>query len=350
MPEFTPTIKPFGMQGNDQEGDPVVRGVKLLMQRRPKEALIEFEDAIRDDPTSKFAYLGAATILFRERKFYESLTYLQEVTRIDPFMKQPLGLMGRIYYKQQNYEQALEAFQDLASIDAKSTTPYLGIAQVHLKMGQHDDAIRQARKALKLNPQLAPAHLLVAHAYETKGNVAAAVDQLLSLINVNPEAPTAYVELGRLYNKNERFRDAKRVYQTYLDANASKKNPLYNTPAKLGLAEAMVGLNELDRAAEILRGLPENQRVGPEKHKLLGDIFTLKGMYKEASQEYQSATILATDEGFDELMDEDDDLFDQDLTDIAKWQELATSYRASAVARIEEMRNRDPDDDEPEGF
>lgn len=330
MTNFTPQVKRVGK--NDKEQLKLAFG--LAKEQRFDEALSEFETIIQNNPNAKLAHLGAGNMLFRQKRYDEALRHFQIATRLDPLMPQAQVGAGQAHLRRGDLEQALEKFQTALNVDPNYTEAYQGIGQVLAKQEKHEEAIEQWRKAQRLNPQLVSVRLLMAQAYQKQGKLPEALSELKSALNIEPTRWRTHQNLGRIYLQQKEYVAAIEAFQT-----AHKLNPAISPVAKLGLIKALIEVQQLEEATQLLKQIPRIKKIEARKHQFWGDIYQRQGLLKEAAEEYRAATLLAAEEGaqledfadLDAILQEDDE---------DKLQEVIEPYKAAAEKVISEAQER----------
>lgn len=332
MSSFSPQVTRVGKRTNEEIKHDIKLAYGMIKEKRFDEALKSFKTILQDDPAVKIAHLAAGSLLMRKEQYDEAMAHFEEVMRLDPLMPRVHLSIGRIYLMQGNLEKALEACQDALNIDPNSTNAYLSIAQVLVRLEKYDEAIPQLRKALRLDPQLIAARLLLGQVFQKQGNLATALSELKSALNIDPTAWRTYQALGHLYLAQQEYSAAREAFEKGLSLN-----PELPAPAQLGLVEAIIAQNNLPKATEMLRQVPQVKSIEPKKHKLWGDIYQRQGLLKEATQEYRAAVLLSAEQGetlddfaaMDALVEQNEDT----------WQEVVERLRAVANRRVSELQD-----------
>lgn len=327
MTNFTPQVKRVGKSDKDQ----LKLAFALAKEKRYDEALSEFQTIIQGNPASKFAHMGAGSVLFRQELYDEALLHFQTAIRLDSLLTKAHIGAGQVYLRQRKLEQALEKFQTALSVDPNCPEAYQGLGQVLSKQEKYDEAIQNWRQAQRLNPQMISVRLLMSQIYHKQEKLPQALGELKSALNIDPTRWRTYYGVGRIYLQQKEYIAAIEAFETAL-----KLNPETPPFAQLGLVEALIEVNKLDDAADILRHMPQNKRVDARIHQLWGDIYQRQGLLKEATEEYRAATLLAAEEGttLDELAE-----FDA-LLDEERWQDVVAPLQAAANQRVAEAQER----------
>ena len=187
------------------------------------------------------------------------------------------------------------------------------------------------KKALLLAPHIASARLNLAQAYVQQNSLQVAVAELKTAVNIAPQSLLSYLQLGRVYLQQQESAETALLTAT---KNISEAPPF----TLLQLTKALVDANLLAQASEILSAIPKSPQSAPRIHKLWGDLYHRQGLFKEATEEYRASSLLASSANIslDEL-DNFDSFNDSSCED---WEELADSYRESALALLSEQSSR----------
>ena len=345
MPKFIPSVKRLTEERNQvkvqdiapqvSDRDRLKLGLSLAKEKRLDEALDEFKAVLQNNSSSIPAHMGAGTVYLRQKRYDEAMTHFQSAVKLDPLMSKAALKVGRIYFIKGELDKAAEEFQNALNLDPKSTQAYVAMGQVFMKQKNYEAAIKQISKALRLNPQLAKARLLVAQIYKAQGKIPEAIAILKSVIAIDPKLFLPYLLIGRLHLIQKEYSAAKEAFQEIITKELP--TPAANLAKLLGFTEALIGVNELEEATQILRNLPEVDATAAKKHQLFGDIFYNQGLFRQATEEYQAAKLLASkqENALNEI-DEFDILIEQDD---AHWEELASTYRAAGKNLISDPSN-----------
>jgi Flp pilus assembly protein TadD/mono/diheme cytochrome c family protein len=170
-------------------------GALLITRRNYREAISNFEQALRTQPASATARNGLGAGLLAEGRFDEAVRELREALRIDPghlnahlnlakalarkgdltgaaaelnaFLKQKpdnpdaQAALGHIYFMQRRYDEALPHFQEAVRLRPQDADFRTSLGALLASRGDLLGAIKIFEEALKLNPnhEVARAHL-----------------------------------------------------------------------------------------------------------------------------------------------------------------------------------------------
>ena len=326
---FTPKIKK--VEKNNRER--IKLAYSLVKEKRFDEALSEFEAILQTDPKAKAAHMGAGNMLVRQQRTDEALAHFQAVMKLDPLMVQAPIAAGKVYVRRGELELARSEFQTALDIDPKCIPGFQGMARVALAQKNDELALEQLRSVLRLDPQRTSARVLIAQIYRQQGKLDAAISELDRAKNRDPQKWRIHQTMGRIYLDQQNYQAALAAFS---EAIALNDEPPPAT--RLGLVEALIENNELERARVTLSQVSQTKQLAPKLHKFWGDIYQRQGLLKEAAEEYQAATLLASEAGdptgdfedLDRILEEDEQ----------KWLEVVAAYGAAAKQRVQQAQNR----------
>jgi tetratricopeptide (TPR) repeat protein len=338
MAQFQPKIK--RVEGPLSETtlsvqDRVKTAHSLMKEDRWEDAMVELEAALKLDPNSLPAHLAVATVKFRQKQFALALDHLRDVLRLDPMHLRAHLRCSQIYLASGDYDKALTAAEDAIRIDPKVDASHLAAGNICLLKGDIPRAKEHLVTTLRLNPRSARARQKMAKALEKSGQIEEALAQLNAAARVEPENASVFQDLGKLHLLRKDFTRAREAFEQSL-----QRNPEDTAATKAGLAEALIGLHDLDHAEQILRETTKDSRQGAKVHKLWGDIYHERGLYKEAVEEYESAKLLATEESVENEALASGNLFAD--ADDEQWKERAVSSKAAVDEALSKQRTDRP--------
>ena len=329
---FTPSFK--RVEADKLVETSIKRIRRLMSEKRFDEALQELEEIIRKDQANAFVYSAVGRIKFKRRDFDAALRYFQMAIQTDPANALQAYLRcARIHFMQDDTDKARLALESAIQVNPKSPFAYAGLGLIQWREKNRDAAIDFWKQALSYNPRMMAVRKRIATAFYESGQHADAVAQINAALRIEPEDPEAYAIKGRFHLLDKEFKDAQKAYEDAVALDPEGRKP----SIRYGLVEAYIQLSKFDQAESILKEISARQESSSFVHKLWGDLYTAQGMYKEALEEYQGASLIAGESlGIAEL--ESIDLFVSDDDD-DKWESMATSARHAAARILEERRH-----------
>lgn len=328
---FTPSFK--RVETDKLVETSIKRIRRLLSEKRFDEALVELEEIVRKDQANAFVHSAIGRIKFKRRDFDDALRHFQIAIQIDPANALQAYLRcARIHFMQNDVDKARLALESAVQVDQKSPLAYAGLGLIQWREKNQAAAIDFWKKALAYNPRMMAVRKRIATAFYESGNHAEAIAQINAALRIDPEDPDAYAVKGRFHLLDKEYKEAQKAYEDAVGLDPEGKMPAI----RYGLVEAYIQLGKFDQAESVLKEISTRQESSAFVHKLWGDLYTAQGMYKEALEEYQGASLIAGETlGIAEL--ESLDLFASD-DDEEKWESMATSARRAAGRILDERR------------
>lgn len=304
----------------------------LQKEGKLEEAMAEFEGALKMDPYSKQAHLGAGNLKTRQKDYDSALSHFFEVLRLDPMNMSAHLRAARTYLAKGDSDKALEHAQNAVKSNPKSAVAHLAVGHIYLLKEDLANSKDALTKSLRINPRLVRARQRLSTVLRMEGKLDDALTELNAASRIEPQNPEVYESLGKLQLFRQDYGAARGAFEQVL-----KCNPKDDREAKLGLTESYIALHQLDPAEEVMRTITAREKGKARIHKLWGDIYQGRGLYKEAVEEYNAAKLASTDDD-----EEVKSLMNMDFPgedDEEEWQMLASKQKAFAENFIATQRS-----------
>jgi Tfp pilus assembly protein PilF len=162
------------------------RGILLLQQRRPQEAVKFLQQAIAEEPNQPQAYAELAQCwVSMPNEGYKALQAIDRAISLEPADSVYYGLKGWIFVCLDRYQPALNAARQGLALDPNCMQSLNAEANAHSMLHQWKKAEASCRRMLELNPYDNPALNLLAQALRHQGRwkeSRVVVDQLLAQV------------------------------------------------------------------------------------------------------------------------------------------------------------------------
>lgn len=168
-------------------------------------ALNDIDKAIKYTPNSKkdlrFQELSLrANIYTMQHKNEEALADFKEALKFDPSSYITIYQIANLEFELGDYAQAKADYNRLKRLNSRSQEALFGLARVAVKENNIGLANEYIEQAVALNPAEADAYVRRASVYQLMGNTSAAIDDLILAISTDQKNPKALVELVKLSN------------------------------------------------------------------------------------------------------------------------------------------------------
>jgi len=156
---------------------PLVRGAQLLTQARPRAALEEFLDAVKEDPTCAEAYCGVGGAKLHTGDTKGALEALGQALALDPTSRPArLGIASALF-QQGEYDKALSQYRYCLAFDcAERASVRAAEACAACLLGLYEVASSEALLALRDDPTCELARVVAGAAAIARGDAEGALE------------------------------------------------------------------------------------------------------------------------------------------------------------------------------
>jgi tetratricopeptide (TPR) repeat protein len=170
-----------------------------------------------------------ATHHFRMREDIEAAAYYRKASDLRPANAELRFYLGEVFRRQKLLDSALVHLRAASQLDPAKAT-YIGqLGYAFFQLKEYDSAAATYRRAIALEPDNPQFHLNLALTYERMERIDDAAEAYRAAVRAHaPDAVAdVYVQLGHLYFRAHRYRDAQRAYQRSMDVDPSGTQSLF---------------------------------------------------------------------------------------------------------------------------
>ncbi|MDZ4817619.1 MAG: tetratricopeptide repeat protein [Planctomycetota bacterium] len=189
------------------EDDPEARrsrGLFLLLQGKPAEAVTDLDEAIKLAPKEASAYEARGLALLMQKKYDPALADLDKVIELVPESSLPHMHRGRILAEQKKLPEAIEAFTQSLKRDPDNLSALLLRARAHQLNKDTKAAREDVDAALKNRPGMTAALELRAILAATSGDLDQALADFEDLAQITPNSAELQMQIGILHAADKR--------------------------------------------------------------------------------------------------------------------------------------------------
>jgi serine/threonine protein kinase/tetratricopeptide (TPR) repeat protein len=228
---------------------------------RYSEAIKNFQQALRQQPSYLIAKLGLAEALDLNQRSREAEQTYREAITLQPDYWNSYNELGYFYFSHGRYAEAIEQWKQVAKLLPGRLISHVNLGNAYLNLGRLEAAIDSYRQALIIGEsQEAYTGLGTAFYYQAK--YAAAAETYQKGLKLRPNDPTLLGNLGDAYRQSSDFREAAKAY---------------------------------DQAIEYWRGKIESGQAYPDEIARQADCLAKRGQTAEALKKIRQALKLAPD-------------------------------------------------------
>lgn len=265
------------------------------------EALSEYKDALKDDPTSTYLATALTELYARTGDVHRAVSQAQDIVTHDPNNLEARRLLGHIYLRSIGDAQgaptkdtmamlhaAIEQFEQIVRIDPSAMEDHLLLGRLYRLDGQNGKAEEEFRAAVKLQPSSEEAVSTLALLFDEEGDTGRALDILQSVPEPERTARINSV-LAYTYEQKKDYAHAAEFYRkaTELDPD--------DLDALRGLAENLLNQNQNDAALEQYKKIAAADPQDAQTQLHLSELYRRDGQFDKALDALNKAQAIAPD-------------------------------------------------------
>jgi tetratricopeptide (TPR) repeat protein len=197
-------------------------GAVYSIEKKPEDALKEYEEALKVDPRYNPAIFAKVSALVQQKRVDEAITFVQSTLKADEKNVRLITLLGSLHALRKEPTKARNEFQrGPSSSTTASSRPRFNLARLALDEKKDDEAVGYLQRIVKDNPGHVPAALLVASLYMRQTRYDQAISTLDAASQAAPQAVEVILVLTDAYLKKGRYDDAIARLEPLLTATPS---------------------------------------------------------------------------------------------------------------------------------
>jgi tetratricopeptide (TPR) repeat protein len=191
--------------------EPGAGSASVFVQEVPAPARKEYESGVKS---------------LKGQKTDQAIASLKKAIQIFPDYYDALELLGTEYIKAAQFEVALPLLSHALEVNKRSFKCMYGLGVARLKLNQLPQAVEHLEKAAQMEPNNANAQMMLGLAYGTGGAFDKSEAAFRKALEIGGEAAAeAHFYLAGLFNKQERYSDARQELEQFLKEGKNVKDP-----------------------------------------------------------------------------------------------------------------------------
>ena len=331
---FTHTIK---MLGNDPYRSNIYwrLGNVYQLEGNTEEAIQQFQNSIRIDPTSFEARINLGKTFMKQKKFNEAIACFNEILQrkqdsaevhynwalvlsmqkkyedaikhfaraldMDPHYPDARNLMGVALLATGRINEAIECFNEILRQKQDSADVHYNWALALNMQGKYDDAIKHLVVVLKLKPDYPGAQEIMGKSLLTAGRPKDAIEHLNEALRTSKEPVKVYENLGKAYAQLGQYRPAIQNWTRAVELKPDSV-PVLNDLAWLLATTGDVSAEDANRAVEFAQHVCDlTGDKKPEFMDTLAVAYAAAGRFEDAVKVANEAINIANANGQKDL-------------------------------------------------
>ena len=144
-------------------------------------------------------YIKMGDIYFAQKQYKEAVGNFEEAIKLDKKQKNLYWTLATCYYYTDNYEKAEENAKKALEIDKKNYYAHNVMGLVNTKRGNYDLALANFAESMKNNPKFYDPYVNIGHIYDVKQEYEKGIPYFEKAVKVDPKQELAYKNMGVAY-------------------------------------------------------------------------------------------------------------------------------------------------------
>ena len=267
-----------------------VRAEKYYKLNQIDSALVDYKKAIKLEDNHLDWLLKTSDIYLFKGQSEKARQTLDEALKLEPNNTDVLLKMGMLYLLIEDHAKSFEYINNAISVDPNMEKAYFYKSMNYIEVGDTTRAISELQKAIEKKPNYIEAYIQIGLFYDALGDTIAR-SYYQNAIKIDSTNAFAQYDLGLHYQHQKEFNKAIRQYLYLIDNIDSTFSTAIHNIGYIYLIysdDFDTAISYFDRAI----ALDYNYT---EAYSNKGYALELKGMYKEAFIEYQTALKITPD-------------------------------------------------------
>ena len=206
----------------------VQRGKKHLERSDPSRALLEFRNAIKEQPNKPEAYHGLALVFLARNQVREAAASLQRAVELKPNYSAAQLKLAELMIRTRDEELLKDAearVQKILTDRPGDEDALFTLAASQAQLGRVEDAEKYLNEVLKRSPSDLRSQIAIALLKVSKGDLAGAEQVLKNALKVHPKSVDALMALSKLYIGMNKLDDGEALLKEAINIDPENTDP-----------------------------------------------------------------------------------------------------------------------------
>ncbi len=241
-------------------------GLALLNTDRARDAAEQLHIAVQLDPRYDAALNNYGLALEELGRRTEAIEQYRRAVEVNPRHHRAHNNLANAQIKAGDAAEALANFERALAIKPDYEKAHNNYGMALTQLGRLDEAMPHLLRAIEIDPGYAEAYANLGNAYAQQGEVALAEAQYRRSIELDPTFAPAHNNLGSLLARRGEFSTALSHFE-----RATRIDPTYSDAA-VNMARALIKLNRINEAADVLRDVLNRDPQNPAARGMLAGL------------------------------------------------------------------------------
>ncbi|MGC1447782.1 MAG: tetratricopeptide repeat protein [Xanthobacteraceae bacterium] len=236
------------------------RGVGLLLQGKYDDAIVEFNAALKADPSYAKSYNSRGNAWRAKGEVDFAIADFNAAIGLDPNFAFPYNGRASAYADKGDYDKAIADYGEVIRLAPTLAAPYNNRAVALRTKGDFDRALDDANEALRRDPKNPAIYSTRGEIWRMKGDLDRALADQNEAVRLDPQSPLPFLTRGDLYRYRGEFDRALADYDQALKVSQ-------------GYIPALVGRGlTFEKQGDIARARAEYEKALNSPSEFKGDI------------------------------------------------------------------------------
>ncbi|NOZ23361.1 MAG: tetratricopeptide repeat protein [Planctomycetes bacterium] len=172
-------------------------GTALLVQKKPVEAIVQYQKAIQLNGDFAAAYSKLAYAYTELGQMEKAIACYRRALEINPDLAEARTNLGAALLRKGWVEEAISHYRTNVEMNPTDPTAHFSLGCALAEAGKLDEAIACYSEALRLKPDYVHAHNNLGGVWLAKKNAAKAIEHYRAALRIQPSDEWAHFNLGR---------------------------------------------------------------------------------------------------------------------------------------------------------
>jgi len=230
-------------------------GLALRKQGQIKEAIANYQMALRARPQFPDALMNLGEVYMLENRPQEAVVCLEEAVRQSPAAVEIRTNLGNALNRIGKNAAAELQYREALRLEPDSPEAHMGLAAILADQNRVEEAIRELREAIRLRPDYADAHFNLAGRLVTAGQMEDALGEYAEAVRLRPDDAEARRGFGVSLAAQGRLNKALEEFEACVRLKPDDAQYRFNLATALAY---------LERTDEAIAQLSEAIRIQPD--------------------------------------------------------------------------------------
>lgn len=205
-----------GLSNGDRSFAHHHRGLGYLLQQNFDRAIVEFNEALRADPTNIRSLNSRGNAWRGKGEIDNAIADYEAAIKLDPTFAFPYNGRAAAYYNRGELTKAIEDYSQVIRLDPTLAAPYNNRALAYRDKGDFDRALADAEDALRRDPKSVAIHSVRGEIWRMRGDLERALTDQNQAVQMDPKSPLPFLRRGDTFRYRGEFSRALADYDSAL--------------------------------------------------------------------------------------------------------------------------------------